>query len=250
MICSTIADLLGMQCFPLNDSGSIAMLDTPFSFADGDDFPVFVESSAGQVRFFDDGMVMLHFLGAGLRLDDRRKTKFLRKTAEPHGVRLTDEGVLEVWAVDGQAPVAFAKYMSALLAIVEWERANSDLDTDLTMFIEEVGLCLRSWRPSSKIIPLPTYSGITRQSYSLDYVVDGEPYIASGSHPNTISAAIKKILDIKSLPENNDLSFTVVVDDRSNPDVLNKDGMVLQAVAKVLPFTRLERLANTSPISH
>ncbi|HCQ48844.1 MAG TPA: hypothetical protein DIW53_19600 [Achromobacter sp.] len=239
-----------MQCFPLNDSGSIAMLDTPFSFVDGDDVPVFVESAAGRVRFFDDGMVMLHFLGAGLQLDDKRKTKFLRKTAEPHGVRLTDEGVLEVWAIDGHAPTAFAKYMSALLAIVEWERANSDLDTDLTMFIEEVGMCLRSWLPTSKIVALPTYSGITRQSYALDFAVDGQPFIASGSHPNTVSAAIKKILDIKSLPENSDLSFTVVVDDRTHPDVLNKDGMVLQAVAKVLPFTSLERLAKASATAH
>ena len=36
MICQQLTVLLGMACHPLDDAGSVALIETPFRFADGD----------------------------------------------------------------------------------------------------------------------------------------------------------------------------------------------------------------------
>ena len=65
MICSSISELIGFECHPLTDDGSVAMIDTPCAFQDGDEIPVFVEKMAGKVRFLDGGGTMMHLLGRG-----------------------------------------------------------------------------------------------------------------------------------------------------------------------------------------
>ena len=96
MICSTLSGLIGFTCQPLNDDGSVAMIDTPFAFPDGDGIPVFVEKPQGRTRFFDDGATIMHLLGRGVVLDDHRKTRLMKDLAEPNGVALTDMGELEI----------------------------------------------------------------------------------------------------------------------------------------------------------
>jgi hypothetical protein len=90
MICNNLTNLLGVECVPLNEAGNVAFISTPFSFDDGEGVPVFAEVVAGQVRFFDDSGVMMHFIGRGVRLDDRKRLRFITTAAEAGGARLTE----------------------------------------------------------------------------------------------------------------------------------------------------------------
>lgn len=246
MICSKISEMIGFECHPLSDDGSVAMIDTPFVFADGDGIPVFVERLENHVRFFDDGNVILHFRGRGVTLDDHRHTRFLKNLSEPNGVQLNDMGELEIWARADEAPAAFARYMSTLLAVCAWEVNQTGAYTDTSLFLDEVTMCLRAWKPSASIEEGMDYTGVSGQVYRMDLQFDGRAVLAIGTHPATVSTTARKLLDISAATDNAKLDVLVVIDDRHDPDLAKREGLVLESVSSVLMMTRLEKNANTS----
>ncbi len=245
MICENIQSLLGLKCTSLDDDGSIAMIESAFVYEDGDAIPIFVETTPQYVRFFDDGMTLLHLMGLGIHFSDKRKLKFLKNAIEPIGASLTDAGIIEVSKPAGEAKKAFATYLEAMYAIVAWEKGQT-ADIDLSYFIEEVEMYLRSWKAGSEVIIQPKYKGITGHEYTVNFSVDGQAYIVATYHPNSISAALKKLVDIRSADQNQNLKVTTIIDDRDASESQRKESMVLQTVGSVLDFSQLKSLARAS----
>jgi hypothetical protein len=243
MICDQLHALLGFDCYPISEDGNIAMIQTPLTFDDGDGVPVFVQYTNGQVRFFDDGQVILHFVGRGLGFDSKRKSRFIRTAAEPHGVTLTESGELEVWAALEQASPAFAKYLSTLVAITTWERDQRGVSTDVSLFVEEVAMGLRAWKPSAELFEEPEYEGVSGHVYKLDFRFDGAGVLATSAHPNAINSAVKKLLDIRTAPGNQDLKLLAVIDDRIDPDGAKQESLIIQSVSNAMLFTDLQKHA-------
>lgn len=121
MINPNISELLGLECVLLEEDGSLAAINTPFLFEDGDPIPVYVEEIDGRVRFFDDGGVIWHFMGRGVRLDEKGDADFIRELIQPTGARLNEHGEVEAVGAVGEAPGTFACYLSAVLTMVRWE---------------------------------------------------------------------------------------------------------------------------------
>lgn len=117
-----ISKMIGYACHPLTDDGSVAIIDTPFKFTDGDDIPVYVELGSDFVRFFDNGDVFFHFLGRGIAVDDEGGTQFLSTIAASNGVSYSAAGNVEIQIARDDAAAAFAKYIAAILAFVSWEK--------------------------------------------------------------------------------------------------------------------------------
>lgn len=246
MICSQISKLIGISCHPLTEDGSVAYIDTSFAFEDGASIPVFVEKVGNHVRFFDDGETILHLRGRGLSLDDNRKTKFLKNLAAPTQVNLTEMGELETWAAINDAPKAFSRYLAAILAVARWEADQIGVATDLSLLISEVAMCLRVVKPQAEIVERPEYIGISGHKYKLDFKFDGDAVIATSPHPNAVSSAAKKLLDIRAAAENQGIKIVVVLDDRYDPDAAKKEGLILDSVANVWMMKRLEQQAGLS----
>jgi len=244
MICSKISEMIGFECHPLSDDGSVAMIDTPFVFSDGDGVPVFVEKVAGQVRFFDDGNVILHFRGRGVTLEDHRQTRFLKSLAESNGVRLNDMGELEIFAKADDAPAAFAKYISTILAVCSWEVDQHGVSTDTSLFLDEVTMCLRAWKPGASFGDGKEYAGVSGHKYKMDLDFDGRAVLAIGTHPATVSSAAKKLLDIGAATANEKLDVLVVIDDRHDAEAAKSEALILDSVATTLMMTRLEKNAS------
>ncbi|MEJ8811401.1 DUF1828 domain-containing protein [Variovorax ureilyticus] len=249
-VCTDLTSLIGVTCYPLSDDGSVAMLDTSFKFADGDDAPVFVEKTAGQVRFFDDGGVLLHFAGRGVRIESLRNVRFIQNLSAAYGVKLNDDGELELWANERDAPAAFANYVSTLVALTAWERDQQGVASDLTLLIDEVEMCLRAIDPAWAPVPRPEYVGVSGQRYHLDFDFNGSGVIAITPHKLTVSSAIRKLLDIKSKPDNMGFEALIILDDRADPDGAKSEGRVLDAVGRVWPMTRLEQQAGFKGLTY
>lgn len=250
MICSSISSLIGFTCHPLSEDGSVAMIETPFLFEDGDGIPVFVEKIGKQVRFFDDGGAILHLMGRGLSFDDHRKTRFIKSLADPHGVSLNDKGELEIFASATDAPAAFSKYVSTMLALAGWERDQNGASADITLFIEEVAICLQAWKAGVKLGKGPSLTGISGRIYKLDFDFDGAAVLAIGTHPATFSYAASKLLDIRGSAANENVNILVVIDDRLDAEAAKSDGLVLDAVGTVMMMSRLEKNAGVSSRAH
>lgn len=250
MICTNLSDLLGFACYPLNETGSIVMISTPFTFDDGDGMPVYVEKVSKHIRFFDDGGVMMHFLGRGLALENRKKTKFIQTIAQSNGVSFTEDGELEIWGHEDDAAATFAKYIATLMGLLSWQKDNQNINHSISFFVEEVAMCLRAWKPTKEIIEGPEYTGISGNTYRFDFKQDNEVIVAIAPHPLSVGAALKKMVDVISAPSNQGMKLTVVLDDRDQPFDAKSEGAVLGAVAGVIMMSRLEGLAGSpKPLS-
>lgn len=250
MICSNLSQMIGFTCHPLSEDGHVAMIRTPFTFPDGDGIPVFVEKLGTQVRFFDDGGVLLHFRGKGVSLDDQRKTRFVRTLAEPNGVKLNETGELEIWARAENASVAFEKYMATMLALSNWELDQDGVATDMSLFLDEVAMCLRSWKSAASLRDGVEVVGVSGHVYKMDLQFDDSAVLAVGIHPASISSTAKKLLDIRGANENEGFKVLVVIDDRRDPVTARREGLVLDSVANVLMMTRLEERAHLGRLSN
>lgn len=244
MICEQLQDLLGFACHPLNEDGSVAMIETPFTFSDGDGLPVFAEVTGQYIRFFDDGTTLMHFMGRGISFNDRRKARPIQGAAEKHGAKLNEDGEIEIWIPREQAAHGFAQYISALLSVVTWERESEGDSYDATNLIEEVRICLQAWKRGARIEVEPELFGISGHKHAFNFMVDGKAILAIQPSPQSVSAAIRKTLDVISKPrEQGQFTVQVIIDDRHRPEEAKNEAMVITAVAEVLMMSRLEELA-------
>ena len=250
MICQQLNTLLGFDCSPLSEGGEIVHISTPFKFDDGDAVPVFAEHASGQIRFFDDGQTLMHFIGRGIKLENKKNSMFLASAASKNGTEFTDQGEIEVWASIEHAHVAFGKYINTMLALSSWEADQRGVNTDMTLFVEEVAMALRAWKPQASISLNSTITGISGRDYKVDFVVDGIPYVVTGAHPNAVGSVLHKLVDIRGLVENAGTEFTVVIDDRNDPGGAKREALIVQSLGKVLPFTALEMAALRSAVTH
>jgi len=250
MICEQLTNMLGFDCSPLTEGCNVALISTPFKFDDGDPLPVFVEIVDGQVRFFDDGGTLRHFLGRGLRIENKKHTSFLTNTAAKNGAAFTEAGEIEAWAAQSNAAVAFSQFLSSMLALTAWEREQRGVDTDESVFVEEVAMALRAWKPDASIALDPPFEGVSGRFYKLDFMVDGQAIAATGSHANSVSALLHKLVDIRGRIANSDMKVLVVIDDRQDQAAATRESSIVQSVATVMPFTALERNAHRSSLAH
>ncbi len=121
-ISNELKQMLGVSCKPISDS--LAMIDTALNFEDDEDIPLFAERTSSQIRFFDDGSVLFHFLGRGLFLSDKHNN-LINSIAEHHGLLLNPDGEFEIVASKETASAAFSRYLSAMIGMMDWERDHS-----------------------------------------------------------------------------------------------------------------------------
>lgn len=246
MICEQLSTLLGIKCHPLAEDGTIALVDSAFKFQDGDYLPIYVQMISNQVRFFDGGETLMHFIGRGVSINDTKGAKFMKKIAEQNGSTLTENGELESWANQDNAGEAFAKYMGTMLNLVRWEHEQIGVATDTSLLIEEVSMCFKAAYPDKEQTPSPEYAGISGHKYKFDFIHGDDAVLAISAHHASVASALKKLIDLNQLSENNSLSPLVVIDDRYNKQEADNQTKVLTAVSRVLPMTNLELKANLS----
>lgn len=246
MICHQLTTLLGYQCHPLTDDGSVALVDTSFTFQDGDFVPVYVQHVAGQVRFFDAGETILHLMGRGVDLSTPGKIKFLKTIAEKNGAVINTSGEIEVYESENNASNAFAKYLSTLLNVVKWETDQQGISTEVDTFVEEVRMYFQAAYPSQIQLPSPEYVGISGHVYKFDFIHGDSAVLAVTPHHTSISSAIKKLVDLNQVSVNSNLNTLIVIEDRHDAKAANNETKVLTAISKVLPMSVLERKATVS----
>jgi hypothetical protein len=244
-----MSEILGFACHPLSDDGLVAMIDSPFTYPDGDELPIFIEKIGPQLRFFDDGGALFHLLGRGVTLDDHRKTKFIKNIAEPNQVSLNTLGELETWSTEAEAPAAFARYVSTMLSLAKWESEQLGVFTDLSLFLDEVSVCLRAWKPYAEIKDGPEYTGISGHVYKFHFSVDGEPVLAVNPRHASVSSAAKKLLDIRAADAYKGLKIFVIMDDRQDKTSANNEARILDVVGNVMMMSALERNAGISRLN-
>ena len=120
---SNLANMFADSYQVFDDDENLVSVGTALAFWDEDVFALYVERVGSRLRFFDDGLVMMHMYGSGIDFDNKNLTQSVAMIAEPEGVTLNGAD-LEIWAESSNVAGAFSRYMSAILALMEWEAAE------------------------------------------------------------------------------------------------------------------------------
>jgi hypothetical protein len=236
MNCSDFESLLGMRCNPVADAIEII---TPFTFQDGNGIEIYARSHSSQVHFFDDGTTLFHLNNVGIHLNDKRNLAPLKAIADTHGVALADDGVFELLCNKDTAPKGFASFVSAILGIADWERKQSGVSQDNSLFIEEVAMHLTAWKKDTPLLRKPTAKGFSGRTLEFDFQF-GDQYIdAVLPHANSTGAELRKAVDLNNGPLGSKNGFLLIVEDRKSPLNAKQEIEILSRVATAWPMSQL-----------
>ncbi|AOV03609.1 MULTISPECIES: DUF1828 domain-containing protein [Delftia] len=241
MICQNLLNLTGFACQPINEQGTLARINTPFCFADGDPVPVYVQSFDNDVhRFFDDGQTVLHFIGRGMNFSSGHKLRFLSNLASKHGASLNAKGVIEILSTDSSSADAFARYISCLVAITHWEMEHQGVDADGSAFATEVAQALLQRYPGKELQLRPEYLGSSGKRHELDFKMEGSGYLAVKPTQQSAAPALYKLVDITNRQTNDGENIVVVIDDRFDKQAAKNTQQVFRSiVSDVIHFSKL-----------
>lgn len=245
MISTALLYSIGLHCQPVAEGDSVAIVYTPFQFADGDGIHFYVEQVGSSFRFFDGGETMLHFAGRGVSIANGNDTRFLRTAAKAHGAVFNKDGEIET--VAKSAAEGFAAYMQTMHDIVKWEKENENARVDMSLYVEDVVMLLKAANPSAIVKPGGELLGISGHSHKFDAYIDNTPVLAVGVHAASISSALKKLVDCGARKHER-LKSLVVLDDRQDPAEAESQARVLAIASDVTMFSDLAR--NTSMAAH
>lgn len=242
MNCNSFSALTGMRCEPqpTPDGSECIAVVTPFRLFDGEAVCLYAQAHQDGVHLFDDGQTMFWLHGIGHRgLEDRRAWRPLRTAVGKYSVTLNDDATIETFVRTGEAPLAFARMVSAILAIDAWARENAGAGASLHL-ADEAALYLRAWRPEQAVIaepePVIGFSGAEHR-FTLQ---QGDEYIDTiGPSQQASSAELRKLVDVRASAKHAALDIRVVVDDRRQPERAQQEIAILGRVARAWPMSRL-----------
>lgn len=245
MICNYLHNLTGFVCHPIDEQGTLAQIQTPFHFADGDPLPVYVQSFQNNVvRFFDDGQVILHFMGRGMDLSSGQRIRFLKNIASKFGADINKDGVLEISSKENNPSDAFAKYIACLHSVASWESEHQNNNATSAAFVEEVIFTLQSIYPHQTIKPKKKYIGSSGKTHEVDFSIDDVGYFAIKPTQQSAAPALYKLVDISNRIDNESKKFTVIIDDRFDKSSAKNTRQVFRSIADdVIDFSKINRIS-------
>lgn len=242
MNCEHFQQLTGMRCEPMEtrDGSEVIAVYSPFTFADGGAIEVYASMSHGFLHLSDEGTTLLHMRSVGLPVSDKRRWTPLKSAIKPYGASLSEDGAFELLANADASATAFARFMSALISVANWEREHVGVPLGADHFREEVAMHLRTWKPSLqfKIRPDPL-QGLSGKKHSFDFLLGAEYVDAISANGNSTGAELRKIIDVRSSPEHAELDVRVVVDDRRDAQAAADEIRILGRVARAWPMSAL-----------
>lgn len=244
MECNWLMNNLGFECRPLRGitHGAVLEVDTPFSFADGEPIAFYVKEHGKVLVLSDNGDTIAHLTSLGLSSPDKRRWASLRSRLEAHNMGLSDQGEILASGPVHAASDLIARYLSGLLAIVDYERDALAAPSDWNVLVDEVEMLLRTWRPSETLTLRPKARGLSKREHTFDFQL-GNLYVdAITPHANATGGVMRKAGDILSSPYEEGRQVMVVIDDRKDRDGAMTERDIISSLVSAMLFTDLERL--------
>jgi hypothetical protein len=130
-----------------------------------------------------------------------------------------------------------ARYMAAMLSVVDLEREYLGTDERLDQFIREVEFYLSAWKPKSPVTRFPYAQGHSGRVHRFDFEQDGTLIDAAKPHQGRTGFILRKATDINNA--GGERKMMVVMDDRDDPEREEIETDILSTLISVLPFSRL-----------
>ena len=192
----------------------------------------------------DEAESIFHFRTVGL-LENKRNWRGIQEklNGTKTDIQLEQDGEIFTLCHPDRAATAIADFISALCAIMHYERELLALPAETVELAEEVERYLRLWKPDAQLIRDPKVYGISGHSYSFDFQFNNQLILAISPTPNAVGAVMRKAGDVISGNDLNGRKITVIVDNRTDKlfakHKAEEEIQIISALVNAVPLTNL-----------
>lgn len=229
-------------------------VQTSYRWLDGSLLTFYLSPQANQILISDECNTLFQFKIMGL-LESKRSWKTLREklNCTASHIQLLDDGEIICLTTREKAKFAIADYLSALCALMHYERELIGIPQPIIEFSQEVEFYLKAWKPKAELIKQPQIQGISGHEYAFDFQLDNQLVLAIKPTPNAVGATMRKVGDVISGSYLGDRQILIIVDDRSDDlfkQKADEEIRIIATLAKAVPFTQLIKVAEKSYQTH
>ena len=229
---------MGYECREV--SGRSIAVTTPFTFPDGEVIGFYVrEERDSRVILHDNADTIAHLLSMGIEFPHRMGDwRAVKNTIAAWDLQLGEGGIISARGPKELQPKLVANYISAILAVADFEREQFGVTEEQADYIAQVEFHLKAWKPFAPFEKSPTVKGHSGKTYRFHFQFDGQLVEAARPHGSRTGSILRKSVDVKNVGERDVL---VVMDDREDPERARQETDILTTMVKVMPFTTLVR---------
>lgn len=238
MSCQELLTRMGYSCREVE--GRTIAVDTPFAFPDGELIGFYMrDDKDNRVILHDNADTLAHLLGVGIDLPNRMGDwRSIKNIVENCGLELKDSGIITGTCAREQQPRLITSYISAALAISDFEREHFGLTEEQSEYIKEVEFYLKAWKPNAPFAHAPAVKGHSGKNYRFHFDFDGMLVEAARPHGTRTGSILRKSVDVRNVSER---KIMVVMDDREDQERAKQETDILTNMVSVLQFTALVR---------
>lgn len=241
LTCDWAAALTHYDCRPVQAvAGGLALeIGTPFSLGDGCAIVLYAVDQGNHVLFSDNGDTLAHLSGMGLDVWHAGRQKVLRERAGLHGLSLDSAGDFRCLARREQAPHAFARAITGLLAVADWAAVATDTAQPEHDLAAEAEPYIVARNPELILRRRPVVRGASSTDWQFHFQHGRDLIDVIGPSPQGTGGAMRKAADVANSPFVESMSPLIVVDDRQDHNRAMQEISILGAVTRAMPFSRL-----------
>lgn len=243
--CTRLMDSLGYSCRPvtlIGGEGQGLGVTTPFAFPDGDPISFYlINHDGGNYALSDNADTLMHLMNAGFNLENRKRWRPFVEMAAQHGLTIRPTGEVRAEFPHEHLRDAITRFIAFALEVGNWQRDNFGMAENTHHLVQEVENYLRRWKPHAQVQRSIDVTGASKKHHHFDFLFGNQLIDAIRPNSNKTGAELRKIVDVNNGP--NSIQTMVIIDDREHPDRAKDEMMILSAVTKVMPLSRLERNA-------
>ncbi len=246
MNCEWLKEAAAFNCVPVRGIHGEAGIEigTPFSYADGTTIVFYALEHGEHILLSDNGDMLSHLSAVGIKTSSGRILRLKEKLAA-HNFFMGENMDVRAIFPKNQSAHMLASGISAMLSIAEWEHEHLVLSDKNRSIVEEAEILLREWKPGHNIERSPKIKGQSKNSYSFDYLLDGEYIDIIVPNHTATGAVMRKAGDVKNSPYLDGRDIRVIIFDADEPARAEGERQIIGSIAKAMLYSKLEHLARS-----
>lgn len=244
--CKTLAKFHQWHCRTVETvNGELAFhLQTQHRWLDNSVLGFFVINGENHITLTDDGDTLFHLHAQGIALNYRSLHTLQEKlNCTNSQIQFNHHGEITATGSLNNADILIADYVSALCAIMHYEREIIGLPKNINDLADTVEHHLRLWKPKHTLKKNVFVQGISGHEVKFDFEIDQNLIMAIPPYPQAVGAAMRKVGDVLSGSFLNDRAMMIIVDDRNNDlfptNKIQEEIAIISTFVKALPLSNL-----------
>lgn len=243
--CNWAQALTKYDCRPvLGINGSRGLeIGTPFSLPDGSAINLYVlPVGDSHIEISDNGDTLAHLSGMGIDVWQPARFRGLREAIAKEAIGFESRGDFRLIAQQKNAALAFAKFVTGILAINSWASGQLNVSAPERDLAAEAEPYIVARNPSDIIVRHPHVKGASRAEHVFDFRHGLDLIDVITPSPQSTGGVMRKVGDVCNGPFADPYSPLIIVDDRFDPIKAHKEIGILASMARTQPFSELMQL--------